>query len=119
MTADKFSYAVWYEDDHCNHYFDIFQSEEKAARFACEIEAHTGGSVHGVQRSDGALQQSSSWPRYLQLAREESERWKNQWQESRNNPPELIVRNNPFFPGVKIHIEKDENVPDWLGVSDE
>jgi len=72
MTSDeKFQYAVFWEDDHCVDYVEIFNDEEGAARHAFYIAQETDGVCFGVQRSDGKTEPYSTWPMIHQFFKQE------------------------------------------------
>lgn len=111
MTAEGFKYAVWYETESCIDQIEIFDSEEEAAQFAAGVESHSDGSVHGLQRSDGALEPASSWPRFRELRAQHHAAF---MERVRNPAPrDLVDLVNPFMGNV-LKVDRGE-YPDWVG----
>lgn len=104
--------AVWYWR-YFNMYYELFQSEREAARFAVDLENDGEGDVSGVQFSDGRAVARNEWELFLQIDKEEDIRIMREIQQRLKapSPPKRAIRDPFNNREIKIKITE----PEWLG----
>jgi hypothetical protein len=109
--ADESVYtcAVWYLNDHGQIDYELFKTEDEAARIAASLDGD--GTVLGLQYPGGRTVRREEWHAFAS----EKEREEQRWRDLRENPPPPIPTRPAVdpFKGRPIDIETAE--PDWLG----
>jgi len=102
--------ALWYWRHHTPD-FDLFGSEDEAARAGFHMEQDGHATVTGVQFPDGRTIARGEWAAWTAAA-EQIERAEREEDERRKSQPVRKVR-APFSGGCVIEIDAGE--PPWIG----
>lgn len=105
--------ALWF----WRHYsldFDLYDTEEEAARAAVAMEDNGDANVQGVQFRDGRCLDRDNWPAYEQAEsriRQEEKEWAARYAAEPARPTREI--RDPFKRREVLTV--DEDTPGWVG----
>ena len=108
-----YTVALWYYRHGAVDY-DLYETEEDAARLAVHLEDYGEASVVGAQFPDGRTVRLGKWPAYQEAVRQEREREACERAEQAARPPIEYRQARDPFGGQPVAIEEGE--PAWLGV---
>lgn len=97
--------------------YELFETEDEAARMAVAWSERGECSVAGVQYDDGRYVDRADWAAFYQAGRDSERQYqedKARW-DALQKPPKRTI-STPFEPrGHRLTLEVDADEPAWLG----